>query len=246
MEMNTKALHYLWQQEEAAAFEGWDFSRLDGRWQEGVLPWDYRSLVLRALTPQARLLDMGTGGGEFLLTLGHPPRLTSVTEGYPPNLALCRRRLAPLGITVCPAGEDDGLPFGDSTFDLIINRHESFDAAEVFRCPRPGGAFITQQAGADNNRCLSQRLIAGFAPPYPHHTLEENIRLLRQSGFEIFRSQEEYPPLRFLDVGAVVYYAKIIEWEFPGFSVDACFDRLLALQADIQRDGWVKQRNTGL
>ena len=38
MEMNTKALRQLWQQEEAAAFEGWDFSRLIGRWQESALP----------------------------------------------------------------------------------------------------------------------------------------------------------------------------------------------------------------
>ena len=242
MEMNTKALRQLWQQEEAAAFEGWDFSRLIGRWQESALPWDYRSLVLEALSPQARLLDMGTGGGEFLLTLGHPPRLTSVTEGYPPNLALCRRRLAPLGITVCPAGEDDALPFGDSAFDLIINRHESFDPAEVYRCLRPSGQFITQQVGACNNRSLSMRLIEGYTSPYPHHTLTENARLLRQAGFEIFQAQEEYPPLRFFDVGAIVYYAKIIEWEFPGFSVDVCFDRLLALQADIQRDCWVETK----
>ena len=190
MEMNTKALRQLWQQEEAAAFEGWDFSRLIGRWQESALPWDYRSLVLEALSPQARLLDMGTGGGEFLLTLGHPPRLTSVTEGYPPNLALCRRRLAPLGITVCPAGEDDALPFGDSAFDLIINRHESFIAAEVFRVLKPGSKFITQQVGGLNNLELNQVLEDAVSFPYVKYSLTEAFTELINAGFKIERAQQ--------------------------------------------------------
>ena len=54
---------------------------------------------------------MGTGGGEFLLGLGHPHRLTSVTEGYAPNLALCRERLSPLGIEVKAVREDNRLDF---------------------------------------------------------------------------------------------------------------------------------------
>ena len=35
-----------------------------------------------------RLLDMDTGGGEFLLSLGHPFERTAATEGYPPNVEL--------------------------------------------------------------------------------------------------------------------------------------------------------------
>jgi hypothetical protein len=33
--------------------------------------------------------------------------------------------------------------------------------------------------------------------------------------------------------------AKIIEWEFPGFSVDTCFDRLLELQETVERQGYI-------
>lgn len=242
MKKDQDALHLLWQQEEQAAFQGWDFSRLSGRWQEGELPWDYRAMVLQALTPHARLLDMGTGGGEFLLSLGHPPALTCATEGYPPNLLLCEQKLSPLGVTVKEVAEDDILPFPDNSFDLIINRHESFDAAEVFRCLRQEGRFITQQVGARNNESLSHRLIADYTPAYPNHTLAHNESMLQQAGFDIQTAQEAYPPLRFFDVGAIVYFAKIIEWEFPGFSVDKCFDRLLALQAEMARDGFVESR----
>ncbi|WP_346916771.1 hypothetical protein [Clostridium sp.] len=42
------------------------------------------------LKTEHRLLDMGTGGGEFLLTLDHPFYNTVVTESYPSNvLTIC-------------------------------------------------------------------------------------------------------------------------------------------------------------
>ena len=31
--------------------------------------------------------------------------------------------------------------------------------------------------------------------------------------------------------------ARIIEWEFPGFSVEKCFDRLLQMQAKLEQKG---------
>jgi SAM-dependent methyltransferase len=233
-------LKTLWKAEEACAFEGWDFSRLDGRWESLPLPWDYRAIVLSALKPHDRLLDMGTGGGEFLLTLGHPYNRTAVTEAYPPNVALCKEKLQPLGITVKQVTDDSQLPFGGGSFDIVISRHESFDAAEVYRILKPGGRFITQQVGGRNDEELSLRLIEGFTPQFPGHTMENNAELLRQCGFEILRSEQHASPLRFFDVGAVVYFARIIEWEFPGFSVDACFEALCGLQAEIEERGCVE------
>ena len=41
----------------------------------------------------------------------------------------------------------------------------------------------------------------------------------------------------FYDVGAFVWFARVIQWEFPGFSVDRCLDRLLLMQEEIQRNG---------
>lgn len=64
---------------------------------------------------------MGTGGGEFLLSLGHPYNRISVTEGYEPNLKLCRERLEPLGITVKQVFDDDKLFYDDEQY---ISNHE--------------------------------------------------------------------------------------------------------------------------
>ena len=237
--MDRDHLYALWTKAQEQPIAGWDFSRLDGRMESGALPWDYRAIVLSRLKPDSRLLDMGTGGGEFLLGLGHPNRLTSVTEGYAPNLALCRERLSPLGIEVKAVREDNRLDFPAASFDLIINRHEDLSAPEVFRCLKPGGMFITQQVGGCNNHDLAKRLIPGCAPSFPEHTLIDNVRLLEAAGFEIIRREEAFPRVRFYDVAALVYFAKIIEWEFPGFSVDTSFEQLISLQEELETTGHI-------
>ena len=229
-----------WQTEENYAFKGWDFSHLDGRWKEEELPWDYRELLLALLKPTDKLLDMGTGGGEFLLSLGHAPELTSVTEAYPPNLELCKKTLAPMGITVEEADGGQVLPFKAGSFDVVANRHEDFSPSEVSRILKPGGLFITQQVGGKNDEELSLRLVPDFVPSFPDHTLEKNKEALEQAGFQILKSEEAFTPLRFYDVGALVYFAKIIEWEFPCFSVENAFEQLWDCQKEIVKNGFVQ------
>ena len=69
--MNKNELLKFLQAEESKSITGWDFSYLDGRWDEESLPWDYKKIILEYLKPDHQLLDIGTGGGEFLLSLNH-------------------------------------------------------------------------------------------------------------------------------------------------------------------------------
>ena len=234
-----------WKAEEAAAvMTGWDFSHLDGRYEEGPLPWSYREKVGDFLKPDSRILDMGTGGGEFLLSLRHPPELTSVTEGWAPNLALCRQRLEPLGITVRSYDSETGepLPFADESFDLVLNRHESYDLKEVYRVLKPGGFFLTQQVGGTNGLALSRFLGLAEERCLETFNLENELPRFREAGFRIMFRSQAYPEDRFLDVGGLCWYLKIIPWEFPGFSVDRCLDKLLLLQERLERDGFIANR----
>ncbi|MGD8192381.1 class I SAM-dependent methyltransferase [Brevibacillus ginsengisoli] len=149
----------LWLSEEKMTFKGWDFSYLANRISEQELPWDYKSIVTSYMNNTRTMLDMGTGGGEFLVSL-HPPRnRTFATEAYPPNYELCRKKLPDYGIEVRQVFSDEELPFENSFFDLIINRHEAFCASEVYRILKPGGLFVTQQVGGQNNRELSRFLL---------------------------------------------------------------------------------------
>lgn len=230
----------LWKDEENKAFQGWDFSHLDGRMIEEVLPWDYKSIIFQHVTDDKMLLDLGTGGGEFLLTLNHPYHRTSITEGYEPNFLLCKETLEPLGIQVKIIHEDGIIPYEDNSFDIVINRHESFFVEEVRRVLKPGGYFITQQVGNNNNWNLSKRLLGSNTNRvvYDNDYLDE-IQRLKDHGFHIEQSNEYYPKVTFNDIGALVYFAKIIEWEFPGFSVDSHYDALIELQKEINQTGFI-------
>lgn len=237
--MDLPTLKAQWLQEESTAhIQGWDFSHLEGRWHcDEDLPWDYRTIVQSYRHPEHRLLDLDTGGGEFLLSLGHPHKNTAATEAYPPNAALCQEVLLPLGIDFRKAPAAGPLPWTDDTFDLILNRHGAFDPQALFRVLKPGGLFVTQQVGAYNDRALVDLLLPGIPLPFPDNTLDKVSARFRDTGFAILESGEVFRPIRFFDVGALVWFARIIEWEFPGFSVDACLPRLCEAQAILEERG---------
>ena len=181
---------------------------------------------------------LDTGGGEFLLSLHHPGGLTSATEAYPPNVALCREVLTPLGIDFHEAVGGGPLPFPAQTFDLILNRHGDYSPHELFRILRPGGIFLTQQVGAENDRDLAALLLDPLPPPpFPEQYLEIARKKLELAGFSILDAREAFPPVRFWDIGALVWFARIIEWEFPGFSVAGCQRQLFRVQDILERKG---------
>ncbi|MGM9638710.1 MAG: class I SAM-dependent methyltransferase [Butyricicoccaceae bacterium] len=240
--MDSAELKKLWKQEEEMAhIHGWDFSHIYGRYaEENDLPWNYEQIVRQYLTSDTRLMDYDTGGGEFLLSLNHPYGKTAATEGYPPNIALCRRKLVPLGIRFKACSDPAAVPFEDEAFDLIINRHGSFDAGELYRLLGRGGVFVTEQVGGDNDRDLVEWVLPGTEKPFPHLNLTEQRVCFENAGFNILQAEEAYRPIQFYDVGAFVWFARIIEWEFPGFSVDRCFARLLDMQKTIEREGKIE------
>ena len=145
--MKEKELIDIWKREESVAhIHGWDFSHIEGRYTEETdLPWNYQNIILDYLKPEMKLLDIDTGGGEFLLSLRHPYVKTSATEAYPPNIQLCKETLLPLGIDFRAGDGKDMLPFDDYEFDIVINRHGDFNTKEIHRVLKCGGIFITEQ-----------------------------------------------------------------------------------------------------
>lgn len=239
--MNINQLRNFWLSEEKKTFKGWDFSYIAERNSTLQLPWDYRSIVTSYMDHSKTMLDMGTGGGELLLSLNPPKGKTFATEAYPPNVELCKNTLPHYGIDIRQIFDDEELPFEDSYFDLIINNHEAFSPQEVFRILKPGGIFVTQQVGGHNNRELSQFLL-GNETPHIHadFNLEKAQVDLREAGFMISDAMECFQPHHFFDIGALVYYAKIIEWEFPDFSVERCFEQLCSLHERVEQDGFIE------
>jgi hypothetical protein len=234
--MDKDALLTQWQKEEKAGISGWDFSRLAGRWYNDPLPWHYKKIVRDHLRRNDHLLDMGTGGGELLRSFHHDPALTSVTEAWEPNVKLLEGTLAQRGVAVyaVPKDEPAQLPVPDASQDIILNSHAAFDAELVFSKLKPGGLFITEQVGATNNFALSRFLVPDYTPAFPDNTMLHTVADFDHAGMEIIQADTAHPTMTFFDVGAVVYYASIIPWEFPGFSVAQAKDQLFVLQGLIE------------
>jgi len=235
---------------EREPFEGWDFSHLEGRLVETPPPFDYLAAV-RARTPGAgAMLDLGTGGGEVLSELARFPLLTIATEAWGPNAPVAARRLGPLGARVVfaegapenwetlttPLCNAPALPFRNAAFGLVIDRHESYLPAEVFRVLRPGGWFVTQQCGGTHHADLND-LVGLPRPRYTAWGLEAAKAQLGAAGFESIDGREAFSETRIHDVGAIVYYLRALPWQAPGFHAGDHLPALRTLHAQIKAKG---------
>ena len=100
--------------------------------------------------------------------------------------------------------------------------------------------FITQQVGDRNDRDLVETVLPDAVEPFPGQNLTVQAKAFEDAGFEILQKGEAFMPIRFFDVGAFVWFARIIEWEFPGFSVDRCSANLLKMQEKIETEGAIE------
>ena len=243
--MNKEALLKAWlHEEEIAHIHGWDFSHINGKYEEEYdLPWNYEKIIRSYLQPEMKLLDIDTGGGEFLLSLNHPYENLAAAENYPPNVELCKRKLLPLGIDFRQADGSDILPFEDQSFDIVINRHGDFKPGEIWRILKDGGIFITEQVGAENDRELVELLLNDVPDiPFPNQYLKIAQAAFEELGFTVLEAEEAFRPIKFWDVGALVWFARIIEWEFPGFHVADCLENLYHAQEILERKGVIEGR----
>ena len=220
-----------------ADFSGWDFHWLEGRMVQEEPSWDYPAIVKDHFPQAHSLLDMGTGGGELLTSLAPLPPETHATETYRPNQPIALARLDPLNVVLHIIQENDPLPFPDACFDLVINRHESFDAQEVYRVLKPGSSFITQQVGGLDNLELNQVLEEEISYPFVRCCLENDLNLFYEGGFYIERAEKADLASIFKDIGAVVYYLKAISWQVPGFNPETHEEGLIKIHNMIERQG---------
>lgn len=231
--MVPKNIIEQWKKDEAAPFEGWDFSYIRERKNEEKEPWDYEALAKELVQKSKSILDMGTGGGEIFSSLAPFPEHTVAIEWYKLNVKVARKRLEPLGVKVLEVDESYELPFADGEFDLVLNRHSAFTASEVLRILRVGGNFLTQQVGGGN----LNDLIAAFEATlkYKSWTLEHIKNDIQNAGFAIRDAKEWKGQIEFKDVGAIVYFLKAIPWVIEGFSVENNLKHLSQLQSKLDK-----------
>lgn len=227
-------------------FSGWDFSYIidTGRMQEAPVKWNYYSKIKPYLYDVKSLLDLGTGGGERLSKFAPLPKKTYATEGYKPNVEIAKKNLEPLGIQVVEVDGEEGppynskLPFEDSFFDLIIDRHEAYYPQEIYRILADDAHFITQQVGSLTITNLIQ-LFDNKGLEVSNWNLKYAEEELLQNNFEIISSFEDISFIRFYDVGALGIYIKAFPWLFPQFTAKKFEKELMYIHKRILNEGYI-------
>lgn len=239
---NRKELFDVLIEEADHAFAGWNFSYISstGRVQSEPLPWNYVSLLYPYIRGAKSLLDMGTGGGELLSLLQPFPKHTCATEAYTPNVPIAKRKLSPLGVDVFEIKDDKDLPFRESEFEVIINRHESYAPEEVQRILQPSGVFITQQVGEENDIDINRLLDCKLLKEEKTWNAASASKELQDHGFNVVVQMEAFPLSRFYDVGALVFHLKAIPWIVHDFSVDTYIDALRHIHDTILKRGFIE------
>ncbi len=241
---------------QAQPFIGWDFSWVVKRVVTQPLPWDYPALVVKRARRSPDLLDLDTGGGELLAGLAFRPRRTMATESYPPNVPVAARRLRPLNVPLVKVeGPPDNnvqtddtkghLPFRDGSFHLVVNRHASFVARDVWRILAPEGHFLTQQVGEQSYHDFHQLL--GISPP-PQSSRPWSLSLARAqleaASLRVRESGNGDEVMSFIDIGAFAWYLKSIPWIVDDFSIPLYRNRLKELHFQIQKRGPLQVRQS--
>ena len=222
---------------ESVPVEGWDFSWFEGRATEERPRWGYSRLLAGRMARAAAALDIQTGGGEVIAQISRPPPVLVATESWPPNVAVARRNLRPLGAAVVEADDEADLPFRTGSFDLAVSRHPTVAIwPEIARVLRPGGTYLSQQVGAGSNRELTDFMM-GPQPVDPARSPQVAVAEARAAGLIVADLREQALRVEFYDVAAVVHFLRKVLWTVPGFTVQGYLDPLARMHERIVSRG---------
>lgn len=168
---------------------GWDFSSVKCKIEgEGL---ELYNEVANMCKSGDLLLDIGTGGGEAVLSLAKSVLLlvgidqsSSMIEA-----ALRNSRAAGAANTRFLQMDAERLNFPDAFFNIVSCRHSPFHADEAARILIKGGVFLTQQVNENDKLNLKQAFGRGQAfDEQPGTLMQRYITELRAAGFSKVQS----------------------------------------------------------
>ncbi len=210
----------------ARDFSGWVFN-VDAKHIDDREPWDYAAVARGHASQARRLLDLGTGGGERLAAIVEGLRCRVVaTEEWHVNAPVASHHLGPLGIDVLRCSSLE-LPLRDASFDLVLDRHEALEPAEVARVLAPGGLVITQQVGPDNWPEL--RSFFPRKTQFPDHYREYQQGFAR-AGLTVTEARWHEERVAFASLADIGFMLAVAPWFIEDFDSEREVDELIALE----------------
>lgn len=139
----------------------WSFDEYECH-TECLTDWDLYEILKSVATPDSRVLDLGTGGGEKLLK-NFPDCAEIIGTDYSPNMIeSARANLAASGRKNITFKVMDNLNMDvpSDYFDIVVARHTCIDASQILRCLKPGGLLLLR--GVDKYDCWSLKTLLGY------------------------------------------------------------------------------------
>jgi SAM-dependent methyltransferase len=215
----------------AAPIIGWDFSWLDGRATEARPSWHYRDRVAERAARATNMLEIECGDGTLLRSLPQHPELTVATEAYQPGPGMLAARA-------------DALPLRDDTFDLVTSRHPVVAHwNEIGRVLASGGTYFAQHVGPGSAAEVGEWFVGPWTPSDARSPERARANAARV-GLVVEDLRYEELPMSFEDVGAIVYFLRLVIWIVPDFTVDRFRDRLRAMHEHIEAHGPFRATST--
>jgi len=199
---------------------GWDFSKIRGEKEE--FPWDYGKVILKYLKPSDKVLDIGTGGGEFFINLApnfskgtgidfDSEMIKTAKENLPENLK------NKISFKIMGA---EKLDFSEGSFDFVINRHAPIYPEEIDKVLRGRGYFITQQVGGNNSQNINDTFGWPSNGEYwekfyknkgePSQAMENVIKRFISLNFELIHKENAKIKYWFKDIESLVFWLKSV------------------------------------
>ncbi len=133
-----------------------------------------------------------------------------------------------------------GVSVPEGGYDVVLSRGPLRDCGEVAALLKADGFFLMECEGSEDSRAL-----ANFLTPQsrPAGTVNLENRLQKMEAvFRIMFRDQAYPAVRFTDMEDLYRYLSLRPEKFPGFSKEACGPALQSLQALLEKEGFLENR----
>jgi SAM-dependent methyltransferase len=182
---------------------GWDFSRMSV--ERAPVTWEYLDIVSAFLQPTDVVLDIGTGGGERLLSLADRYRRAVGVDPDPDMVRVARENAARhTNVQFLPGSTERLDRLDDGAFDVVLTRHAPTFAPELDRVTRSGGLFISQGIGSRNVANIHEAFNTGSAANYEddHQSFLSDLagrgwRLVAEGHYDVRYWVKDVPSLVF-------------------------------------------------
>lgn len=178
----------------------WDFSHIKYR-VESYSTWEFYDQIQRYTNQTSLCLDIGTGGGEKVLTKYPEVGMLIATDFSEEMLKTANQNLQNRlkenpNIKVNFAQMDNlNMTFPNNLFDLVSARHTVIDAKQIYNTLKPGGALVIE--GVDKEDCWEIKELFKRGQCYNDEIAisEQDYQDIKNAGFtsiekvEIFKDE---------------------------------------------------------